>query len=165
MAANIRALVSNLGDGNWGTGPLAASTDNQLDNANKTIYFPPGASKGAAPVPGDSNQSPGALGSGLVGWTSKTQWMVQVQVTTLGTDGAGNPVVIKVYAMRPTGVAEHILDINATGETSYGGFGDETIQGPVSYFYFTSASTHGTLNARCYVIGWNYGDICDGLAG
>ena len=154
MASNIRALVSNLGDGNWGVAGTASADDNLINAAvtgatSKSIYFPPGASKTVAPVSGVDNMSPGASSAGLIGWTSKTQWMVQ-----------GTPKVTG-SAVRPTGVEEEVLSVTATGSHSYGGFEDEAIVGPVAYFKFTTDSTGGSADIRCYVIGWNYGDIWD----
>ena len=167
-----RVLVSNLGDGNWGVAGSASANSNLMDaaaaaTATKSIYFPPALNadgtenKGVAPGPGSDNMSPASDLLGLVGWTSKTQWMVQVNAVNLGTGGTPNLVVSVV---RPTGIEETVLTVTSTGEDSYGGFGDEAIVGPVSYFKFTSDSTGGAPNIRCYVIGWNYGDISDGLA-
>ena len=163
MASNIRALVSNLGDGNWGVAGTASADDNLINAAvtgatSKSIYFPPGASKTVAPVSGVDNMSPGASSAGLIGWTSKTQWMVQLVVANLGTGGTPK---VTVSAVRPTGVEEEVLSVTATGSHSYGGFEDEAIVGPVAYFKFTTDSTGGSADIRCYVIGWNYGDIWD----
>ena len=167
MASNIRALVSNLGDGNWGVTGAPSANFNFLDataatSVSKSIYFPPGSAKSVAPLPGDSEMSPLASSVDLTGWTSKTQWMVQVVTTDMGT-GGGTPT-LTVSVVRPTGVEEVIVAITAIGTESYGGFGDEAIIGPVSYFKFSSNTTGGTPNHRCYVIGWNYGDVSDGLA-
>ena len=158
---NNRALVSNLGDGNWGAG---TGTENKIDAANQTIYFPPGLTKGAIPLSGTNgvHDAPGARSTDLVGWTSKTQWMVQLEVANLGTGGSP---VCKVYAVRPTLIEEEVLSVTTTGSHSYGGFGDEVIQGPVAYFLFRlSGNTGGSPDIRGYVIGWNYGDISDGIA-
>tara|TARA_A100001515_G_scaffold135810_1_gene126978 strand:- start:450 stop:941 length:492 start_codon:yes stop_codon:yes gene_type:complete len=161
MASNLRALVSNLGDGNWGIVGTANADDNKIDATNRVIYFPPGSAKGVAPSAGTHSLAPGSLSGNLTGWTSKTQWMVQVVTANLGTGGTPD---VKVYVGRPTGVEELVLTITSTGTDSYGGFDDEAIQGPVAYFKFISDSTGGTPDVRCYVIGWNYGDISDGLA-
>jgi hypothetical protein len=166
MASNIRALVSNLGDGNWGVTGTPSADDNLINAAvtasvDKSIYFPPGASKLVAPVPGADTMSPAASSAGLIGWTSKTQWMVQLVVANLGTGGTPK---VTVSAVRPTGVEEEVLSVTATGSHSYGGFEDEAIVGPVAYFKFTTDSTGGSADIRCYVIGWNYGDISDGFA-
>jgi len=173
MAGNIRVLVSNLGDGNWGVTGTTSADSNLLDDTaasttSKSIFFPPAfnangtQNKSVAPTAGDSDMSPLAASSNFVGWTSKTQWMIQVVTTNMGTSG-GTPT-LTVSVVRPTGVEEVIVAITATGTESYGGFGDEAIVGPVSYFKFTSNTTGGSPNHRCYVIGWNYGDISDGLA-
>ena len=179
MASNLRVLVSNLGDGNWGVTGTTSADSNLLDataatSASKSIFFPPAfnangtENKSVTPTAGDSDMSPLAASSNFAGWTSKTQWMVQVVTTNLGTvpDGGGgtNPAVVTVSVVRPTGVEELIVSITATGTESYGGFGDEAIVGPVSYFKFTNSATGGAPSSRCYVIGWNYGDISDGLA-
>jgi hypothetical protein len=162
MASNLRALVSNSGDGNWGVNGTATATDNKLVVATPRIYFPPGASKGSPPAQGTSHMSPAASSVDLVGFTSKTQWMVQVNATNLGTGGT---VSVTVHAMRPTGIEELVLTVTSTGADSYGGFDDESIQGPVAYFRFTAtADTLTNLDVDCYVIGWNYGDISDGFA-
>ena len=167
MASNIRVLVSNLGDGNWGVTGTPSADFNFLDataaaTPSKSIYFPPGSTKFVAPTAGASDMSPLASSVNLAGWTSKTQWMVQVVTTNMGTV-VGTPT-LTVSVVRPTGVEEVIVAITATGTESYGGFGDEAIIGPVSYFKFSSNTTGGSPNHRCYVIGWNYGDISDGLA-
>ena len=166
MASNIRALVSNLGDGNWGIAGTPSANDNLIDAAvtasvSKSVYFPPGASKGVAPVSGADDMSPAASSMGLAGWTSKTQWMVQLLVVNLGTGGTPK---VTVSAVRPTGIEEEVLSVTTTGPHSYGGFEDEAIVGPVSFFKFTTDSTGGSANIRCYVIGWNYGDISDGFS-
>tara|TARA_R100000664_G_scaffold34098_1_gene53976 strand:+ start:2793 stop:3287 length:495 start_codon:yes stop_codon:yes gene_type:complete len=162
MASNIRALVSNSGDGNWGVNGTATATDNKLDNANTRVFFPPGASKGTPPAQGASHMSPAASSVDLVGFTSKTQWMVQVNATNLGTGGTPS---VTIHAMRPTGIEELVHTVTSTGSDSYGGFNDESIQGPVSYFRFTATASNTTnLDVDCYVIGWNYGDISDGFA-
>ena len=178
MASNIRVLVSNLGDGDWGVPGTTNATANVIDfskpggdpaTGHSNIYFPPALNadgtqnKGTAPTSVDLNGiSPAAAASGgkWIGFTSKTQWMVQVVVASLGSGGTPK---VTVEVVRPTGVSESVLSITGTGTFSYGGYGDETLQGPISHFKFSSDATGGTVNASCYVIGWNYGDISDGF--
>lgn len=166
MASNIRVLVSNLGDGNWGVG---TDESNKLNNATSEIFFPPGATKGAAPsLPAGLTEglSPAAQSADLIGFTSKTQWMVQVNVINFGTAGAGAETV-SVFAVRPTGIEDLIHTFSTAGQDSYGGVttaSEGPIEGPVSYFKFKSnAGTTTNLDVDCYVIGWNYGDISDGI--
>jgi len=149
MASNIRVLVSNLGDGNWGVG---ASTINQLNNANGRLYFPPGTA-GAEPT---AAQRFGASVD-YIGWSSKTNWMVQVENVH-----AGNAGTVQIVGHRPSGVSEQLLAataIAAQTSVTVGGVGGEEIYGPFTHFTFIITSNTGTLN--CYVTGWNYGDILD----
>ena len=86
MASNLRVLVSNLGDGNWGSG---AGTENVLDRVNPSIYFPPAFNaagnqvKGTAPSAGVAELAPGSLSVNgtwpLAGWSSKTHYIVQIK--------------------------------------------------------------------------------------
>ena len=172
MASNIRALVSNLGDGNWGVTGATSANSNLLDataatSGSKSVFFPPALNadgsenKSVAPLPGASSMSPLASSASLTGWTAKTQWMIQVVTANMGTGGTPT---ITVSVVRPTGVEEVIVAITAIGTESYGGFGSEAIVGPVSYFKFTNSATGGSPSSRCYVIGWNYGDVSDGFA-
>jgi len=149
MASNLRVLVSNLGDGNWGVG---ASTANQLSAANGTLYFPPGTT-GAEPTPAQR------FGASVdyIGWSSKTNWMVQVENTS-GT----SPGSVQILGHRPSGVAEQLLPttvVAANSSVTVGGVGGEEIYGPFTHFSFVITLNAGTLN--CYVTGWNYGDILD----
>jgi hypothetical protein len=157
MASNLRVVVSNLGDANW-VGPA-----NNLDNSNSVIYFPPGVDKSTAPAITANGVAPAATSSGPIGFTSKTQWMVQVNASNLGSGGTPG---ISVYAVRPTGIEDLVHKFTATGQDSYGGVTSATegpIEGPVAYFKFESDATDNTnLDVDCYVIGWNYGDISDG---
>tara|TARA_R110002012_G_scaffold193259_1_gene360900 strand:- start:318 stop:854 length:537 start_codon:yes stop_codon:yes gene_type:complete len=173
-----RVLVSNLGDGNW------VAPDNSLLGAElataRTIYFPPGAAKGTAPVPGGSGIGPMTQQLGFVGWSAKTHFIVQVRAAAAANYGTGTfnanfpAASIVVNAVRPTGVKEQLMvSTAATAEDAlvgnvltetYGAYGAETIEGPVSYFEFYSNATGGSLDVDCFVIAWNYGDISDGLA-
>ena len=157
MASNLRVVVSNLGDGNW------VAPANKLDATDTDIYFPPGAAKGDVPTVTANGFAPSANSTNLIGFTSKTQWMVQVNATNIGTGGTPG---ISIYAVRPTGIEDLIVKFTATGQDSYGGVTSATegpIEGPVSYFKFESDATDNTdLDVDCYVIGWNYGDISDG---
>ena len=168
LSNHHRALVSNLGEGNWGIG---SSTDNQLDANGVSVYFPPGASKGTAPAPGDSNAGP-MSSLDLSGWGTKSNWVVQLNVTDRGTPPSGTNVAITVKAYRPTGVSETVLEVvgnelpaSATYPLpfSYGGYESEKICGPVSYFEFTTSGFTGNPSIDCFVIGWNEGDMCYGL--
>ena len=164
LSNHHRALVSNLGDGNWGA---SGGEENKINSTNRTIYFPPaldasGAqAKGTEPLPGADTMSPAGDALQFTAWTTKSNWIVQVNVANLGT--GGTPAV-NVYAMRPTGVKERVLNVTSTGEDSYGGYASEKICGPVAYFEFESDSTGGSPDIDCYVIGWNEGDISNGLA-
>ena len=164
MASNLRVLVSNLGDGGWGIG---TDESNKLNNANAEIFFPPGASKGVAPaLPAGATEglSPAAQSVDLIGFTSKTQWMVQINAANLG--GGATPTV-SVFAVRPTGIEDLIHTFSTSGQDSYGGVttaSEGPIEGPVSYFKFKSNAPITTnLDVDCFVIGWNYGDISDGI--
>ena len=179
MASNIRVLVSNLGDGDWGVVGTTDADANKIDfskpgapaaTGDSVIYFPPvlnangTQAKGTVPDPvvlAGISPAAAAPNGKWIGFTSKTQWMVQIAVASLGTAGAPS---IVVSAVRPTGVEEVVLSTTVTGTFSYGGFDDEAIQGPIAYFKFESNATGGTVDARCYVIGWNYGDVSDGFA-
>jgi hypothetical protein len=141
-----RVLVSNLGDGNW-TAPA-----NQLNNANGTLYFPPGTG-GAEPT---AAQRFGAS-MDYIGWSSKTNWMVQVENTHAGNTGR-----VQILGHRPSGVTEELFPqtaIAALGSTTVGGVGGEEIYGPFTHFSFVITANTGILN--CYVTAWNYGDILD----
>ena len=131
-----RVLVSNRGEGNWTGGA------NNLSAAD--IYFPHGAASTDSPSDAES------FGADFdhLGWGAKTNWMVQLDVT--GT------VSVSVYAMRPSGVEELVVNA-ATADTTQGGIGGEEIYGPVKYFRFTKNS--GAGSALCFVTAWNYGDI------
>tara|TARA_R110000751_G_scaffold113271_1_gene212391 strand:- start:242 stop:736 length:495 start_codon:yes stop_codon:yes gene_type:complete len=160
MASNLRVVVSNLGDGNW-TAPA-----NTLNNTDPDIYFPPGVAKGDVPIITANGFAPSANSSDLIGFTSKTQWMVQINASHIGTGGVPG---ISVYAVRPTGIEDLIVTFVPTvfpAQESYGGVtsaAEGPIEGPVSYFKFESnATTNTSLDVDCYVIGWNYGDISDG---
>lgn len=132
-----RVLVSNRGDGNWDTGNVAAT-------ATTPIYFPHGATSLVQPTDAE------CFGADFdhLGWGSKTNWMVQLDIT--GT------INVSVFAMRPSGVAELVVN-GATADTTQGGIGGEEIYGPVKYFQFVRNS--GAGSARCFVTAWNYGDI------
>lgn len=166
LSNHHRALVSNLGDGNWGA--RSGGEENKLDDANTTIYFPPaldasGAQdKGTEPLPGTDTMSPAGDALQFTAWTTKSNWIVQVDATNLGTGGSPR---VNVYAVRPTGVQEIVLTVASTGEDSYGGYASEKICGPVAYFKFDATATTTTnLDVDCFVIGWNEGDISNGLA-
>lgn len=187
MASNLRVLVSNLGDGDWGEG---AGTENVLDNTNKAIYFPPAFNaagsqvKGTAPTGGSAEIAPGGLSINgtwpLGGWSSKTHYIVQVKAADANGYGTGQTDSdfaaggVIVNAVRPTGVKEQLMvSTSSTAEKTfnsseltetYGAYGSETIEGPVAYFEFLSNANGGTVSIECYVIAWNYGDISDGLA-
>ena len=192
MASNLRVLVSNLGDGNWGAG---AGTENVLNDTNSSIYFPPAFDadgnqlKGTAPSANAAELAPGGLdidGSWpFAGWSSKTHYIVQVKVDRASHYGTGTAdsnfaaASVIVNAVRPTGVKEELMVSTAsTAEKTfagsgtnlvltetYGAYSDQTIEGPIAYFEFLSnAGTTTDLNVKCYVIAWNYGDISDGLA-
>jgi hypothetical protein len=150
MASNIRVLVSNLGDGNWGVG---TDTANQLSAANGRLYFPPGDTKSAEPTP--SQRFGGSVN--YIGWSSKTNWMVQVE-----NAHATNAGTVQIIGHRPSGVSEELFAATAIaggGSVTVGGIGGEEIYGPFTHFSFVITSNTGTLN--CYVTGWNYGDILD----
>ena len=138
MASNLRVLVSNLGDGNWGVG---AGTENVLDNANQVIYFPPAFDangnqvKGTAPSAGTAELAPGGLdinGSWpFAGWSSKTHYIVQVRAETAGGYGSGQldsnfaAESVIVNAVRPTGVKEELMvSTDSTAEKSWNSTGD-----------------------------------------
>jgi hypothetical protein len=135
-----RVLVSNRGEGNWPTS--AAAGENNL-NSGTDIYFPRGT---GALAPTDA-QCFGADFDHL-GWGSKTNWMVQLDIT--GT------IEVNVYAMRPSNVEELVISV-ASADTTQGGIGGEEIYGPVKSFRFERAT--GAGSALCYVTAWNYGDI------
>lgn len=141
MAANLRVLVSNLGDGNWGT---ANGT-----SADTTKYFPVGSNTDATKRFGASID--------YIGWGSKTNWMVQVTNT-----GGGN-ATIQIFGHRPSGVSEELVAAtvipHSGGSLTQGGVGGEEIYGPFTHFSFVSSSNSGLLNY--YVTAWNYGDILD----
>jgi hypothetical protein len=141
-----RVLVSNLGDGNWGDG-----TENQI-TTNATVYFPPGNAKGTQPTAAQCFN--GSID--YVGWSAKTNWMVQVDGTYHGTPGT-----LTVSVCRPTGVEEVVYNA-AAADFTFGGIGGEEIYGPLSYIRFTLSGAGGAGNMLCYVVAWNYGDIIDG---
>ncbi len=127
MASNIRVLVSNLGDGNWGVG---ADTANQLNNTNGRLYFPPGTTKTDEPT---LAQRFGASVD-YIGWSSKTNWMVQVE----NVHGA-NAGTVQIVGHRPSGVTEQLLAataIAAGASVTVGGVGGEEIYGPFTHFSF-----------------------------
>ena len=159
LSNHHRALVSNLGEGNW------TGDDQRLDAGDPEIYFPPGSSKGIAPVPGTSNAGPMSEFD-LAGWGTKSNWIVQLRCTNAGTAGALND--IEVFAVRPTGIEEPVFTIAPGGLAiqtyTHGGLDGERIEGPVSYFKFVTNCT-GAVSVDCYVIGWNEGDMAYGLAG
>ena len=104
--------------------------------------------------------APAARPGGPIGFTSKTQWMVQVNVANLGTGGTPG---ISVYAVRPTGIEDLVHKFTlATGQDSYGGItsaSEGPIEGPVAYFKFESdATNNAALDVDCY-------DICRAPAG
>tara|TARA_R100000278_G_scaffold46215_2_gene40177 strand:- start:10102 stop:10593 length:492 start_codon:yes stop_codon:yes gene_type:complete len=161
LSNHHRALVSNLGEGNW------TGDDKKLDSGDTRIYFPPGASKGVAPVPGTSNAGP-MSDFDLAGWGTKSNWIIQLDCINKGTKSASDND-IEVFAIRPTGVKELVFslanNVLATGEQyAHGGLDSEKICGPVSYFEFITNSS-GAIDVDCYVIGWNEGDMAYGLAG
>ena len=198
MASNIRVLVSNLGDGNWGTGALEHNSVDTNTLAARSIYFPPKIDpttgnifKYSVPSPGDDAAGPAAQslhGYDFTGWASKTNWIVQVVFKVVGTPpSAADVVAFRVEAIRPTGVAETVLDITGSAANNdlngaadgisftYGGHENEAITGPGSYFKFTvnpdnatypasgTSAYLGTFDIECFVIGWNEGDITYGL--
>jgi hypothetical protein len=144
MASNIRVLVSNLGDGNWGAG---ADTSN-VTTSNETIFFPR-----------NSNASASFRFAGnedYIGWASKTNWLIQVD-----NRGGGN-ATIQVLGHRPSGVTEELVAATVLGASvslSQGGVGGEEIYGPFTHFSFVASSNSGALH--CFVTAWNYGDILD----
>tara|TARA_R100000655_G_scaffold22915_1_gene46372 strand:- start:792 stop:1223 length:432 start_codon:yes stop_codon:yes gene_type:complete len=140
MASNLRVLVSNLGDGNWGSGN-STGTDETLD-------FPIGS------VSDPKLRFGGSID--FIGWGSKTNWLVQINNTGSGTG------TVKVMGHRPSGVAEELIAATSLGagvSLTKGGVGGEEIYGPFTHFTFVSTSNSGTLNY--YVTAWNYGDILD----
>ena len=169
MASNLRALVSNI-DGSWGhwdysqasSGPPPVdgvlNTDNALTAAG-SIYFPPGASKGTKPV-----ESEMFFSTELSGWTSKSNWMIQL-------DGTFNSQNVSVFVGRPTGIEEEIITAAPRNITWGGGSSIdlsgsaaeiyENIVGPVTYFRFVANGA--VTSVKCYVIAWNEGDICDAV--
>ncbi len=175
MASNLRVLISNLGDGNWGpiyddSDPpvLQAESPNLITNEQyKNVqYFPPGAAytgSAEAQPPTAAQQ----IGSSVdtIGWGSKTNWMFQLKnVKTSGT----HEMDVNIYGYRPTGVIELIKTVDkgdiGMGESfSYGGVGGEEVYGPFVAFKFEGvrATVVGTPQILCYVIGWNYGDVWD----
>ena len=175
MASNLRALVSNLGDGNWtpiyntATPPvLQDESPNLITNVEfeNVQYFPPGA-----PYTGTAEAQPPTvaqqIGSSVntIGWGSKTNWMFQVSNEQ---PSGSHEMDVNIYGYRPTGVIELITAIPKAsiqaGETfSYGGVGGEEVYGPFVAFKFEGvrAGSSGTPKVLCYVIGWNYGDIWD----
>tara|TARA_R110000822_G_scaffold48131_4_gene127122 strand:+ start:1842 stop:2300 length:459 start_codon:yes stop_codon:yes gene_type:complete len=149
MASNIRVLVSNLGDGNWGVG---ATTGNQLNNANGTLYFPPGTGSAEPTV---AQRFGGSVD--YIGWSSKTNWMVQAENVHAANGGR-----VQVIGHRPSGVSEELVAGTVLGagiSLTSGGLGGEEIYGPFTHFSFVISSNTGTLD--CYVTAWNYGDILD----
>ena len=180
LSNHHRALVSNLGEGNWG---VDSGTQNRVDSTNARIYFPPALDssgsqvKGTEPTPGSSDAGPMSE-FGFSGWGTKSNWIVQVVFTTLGTPpSSATAVAFTVNAVRPTGVKEPVIqltgtdaggDLNGASDgftVTHGGFDGEKICGPVSYFEFVTAYTAGSPQIDCFVIGWNEGDMCYGLAG
>ena len=141
-----RVLVSNLGDGNW------AAPANQMSGANGTLYFPPGTG-GAEPTA--AQRCGGSMD--YIGWSSKTNWMVQAENTHALNAGA-----VQVIGHRPSGLAEQLVPstaLTAGLSFTHGGIGGEEIYGPFTHFSFVITSNTGILN--CYVTAWNYGDILD----
>ena len=141
-----RVLVSNLGDGNWTT------PANQLSGANGTLYFPPGTG-GAEPTA--AQRFGGSMD--YIGWSSKTNWMVQVENTH-----AGNAGTVQIIGHRPSGVTEELVAATALAagiSVTHGGVGGEEIYGSFTHFSFVISGNTGVLN--CYVTAWNYGDILD----
>jgi hypothetical protein len=147
-----RVLVSNLGDGNW---PAPA---NQRDGVaapdNGQLFFPPGSAKGLEPT---AAQRFGAS-MDYIGWSSKTNWMVQVE-NTHANNGS-----VQVIGHRPSGVTEQLAAVTvlATGgvpSLTVGGIGGEEIYGSFTHLEFVISANTGILN--CYVTAWNYGDILD----
>lgn len=168
LSNHHRVLVSNLGEGNWGVG---SNTDNQITGNTESIFFPIGTDKNTAPVPGDNNAGP-MSSFDLSGWGTKSNWIVQVNVTDKATPPSGTAVAITVKAHRPTGVSEVVLEITGAGgdlagaaplSFTYGGHQSEKICGPVSFFEFSSSGFSDTPVIDCFVIGWNEGDMCYGL--
>ena len=155
MASNIRVLVSNIGDGNWGIDAAGANTDNQL-SGNSTIYFPPGINKTTEPTA--SERFGGSID--YIGWSSKSNWMVQV----LNSHGS-NPGTIQVLGHRPSGVSEEVIAATVLAgaavsvSVTQGGLGGEEIYGHFTHFTFVATTNTGELD--CYVTAWNYGDILD----
>jgi len=172
MASNLRVLVSNI-DGNWGhwdysqaSGP-PTPTDGVLTTANVlsgnvSIYFPPGATN-TAPT-----ESQMFFSTDYAGWTSKSNWMIQLRAVPGGT--GFNSQTVNVYVGRPTGIEELIIsragdDLTWGGGTSIDlGAGTpvdtyENIVGPVTYFRFQSSGA-GLTAVQCFVVAWNEGDIC-----
>jgi hypothetical protein len=169
MASNLRALVSNI-DGNWGHwdySQASATVDGVLTTANvlsgnTNIYFPPGATN-TAPT-----ESQMFFSTDFAGWTSKSNWMIQLQATP---DTTGfNSQTVNIYVGRPSGVEELIIS-RAGADLTWGGGSSidlgagtpaevyENIVGPVTYFRFESSNANLT-SVRCFVIAWNEGDIC-----
>lgn len=172
MASNLRALVSNLGDGNWGpiyndAGVLQSTSPNLIsETVNDNIkFFPSGGVDGTgAPVPPTTAQQ---IGSSVdtIGWGSKTNWMFQLKNVK---DSGTHEMDVAIYGYRPTGVIELIklvpkADIQINETFSYGGVGGEEVYGPFVAFKFEGdrSSATGNPDILCYVIGWNYGDIWD----
>lgn len=180
-----RVLVSNLGDGNWGIG---SNGHNRIDTDavnQRTVYFPP-VVDASGTIQKHTEPSPSADSGPMarldnVGWGSKSNWMVQVVFADLGTPPSGSgEIACRVEAVRPTGVAETVLeitgshagnDLNGASDGisfTHGGFDSEAITGPVSYFRFGinvdgSTAYGGTFAIDCFVIGWNEGDLSYGL--
>ena len=162
MASNLRVLVSNLGDGNWSGDDSQLDWDVSIPSGDSTIYFPPGATKGVVPTPSEQ------LGSSidLIGWGAKTNWLFQLNnISASGTAKEGD---ISIYGYRPTGIPELIKTVPkadiGVGETyTYGGVDGEEVYGPFVAFKFQIdvASVTRNPSVLCYVVGWNYGDLCD----
>mgnify|MGYP003673942991 CR=1 FL=1 len=173
MASNIRALVSNLGDGNWTTIVTdPATTDefqpNKLTRSSTRCFFPPGVTAAANNVPTapEKAAAPGVgfcIGGNVntVGWGSKTNWLFQLK----NTAAAGQQGIVQIFGYRPTGVVELIrevaaADIDGGAEFTYGGVDGEEVYGPFVAFKFFIKSFGGTAPVvECYVVGWNYGDV------
>jgi len=145
-----RVLVSNLGDGNW-PAPANQATTTGVGAVDR--FFPPGTGITVEPT---AAQRFGASME-YIGWSSKTNWMVQVENTHVG-----NPGTVEIFGHRPSGVREELVaaTVLAAGiSVTHGGVGGEEIYGSFTHFEFVISANTGILN--CYVTAWNYGDILD----
>ena len=152
MAANIRVLVSNLGDGNWNGDAI------NIHSGDETVFFPPSDVKGDPPTA--AQQLGGSIDT--LGWGSKSNWLFQLH-NTATTLAVGD---VSIYGYRPTGIPELIhlapkASFAGGSVYTWGGQGGEEVYGPFVAFKFVLSNLTGAPIVNCYVVGWNYGDIWD----